>query len=116
SDTAMLASPALSGGSWAEPPLKAKSSAISGTDGSYTIQASMPPGLTMRSTLVALAESGNAVTAPARASAPITARDTLFVTRGPDPRVHPLRERVDCRVISAFTRVCRRAMPGNDEV
>ena len=41
--------------------------------------------------------------------------------RGLDPRIHLvrknfLRRRIDCRVISAFTRVFRRAMPGNDKV
>ena len=39
--------------------------------------------------------------------------------RGLDPRIHHLRKKrfpkmMDCRVISAFTRVFRRAMPGND--
>src|SRR5262249_55137502 len=43
------------------------------------------------------------------------------VTRGLDPRVHHslqilFAKRMDCRVISAFTRVFRRAMPGNDEM
>src|SRR5205814_4090735 len=42
------------------------------------------------------------------------------VMRGLDPRIHHLRKKrfpkmMDCRVISAFTRVFRRAMPGNDE-
>jgi|SRR5262245_60069681 len=35
--------------------------------------------------------------------------------RGLDPRIHLLVKRMDCRVKSAFTRVFRRAMPGNDE-
>jgi hypothetical protein len=39
--------------------------------------------------------------------------------RGLDPRIHLLGKKLlaglmDCRVISAFTRVFRRAMPGND--
>src|SRR5262245_9737126 len=43
------------------------------------------------------------------------------VMRGLDPRIHPLRKKalrrwMDCRVVSAFTRVFRRAMPGNDDV
>src|SRR5215475_6519029 len=43
------------------------------------------------------------------------------VMRGLDPRIHRLCEKalrrwMDCRVISAFTRVFRRAMPGNDEL
>jgi hypothetical protein len=42
------------------------------------------------------------------------------VTRGLDPRVHPLRKKLfakkmDARVNSAFTRVCRRAMPAHDD-
>ena len=31
-----------------------------------------------------------------------------------DPRIHRLAKMMDCRLISAFTRVFRRAMPGND--
>src|SRR5215471_12929523 len=34
--------------------------------------------------------------------------------RGLDPRIHLLAKMMGCRVISAFTRVFRRAMPGND--
>jgi hypothetical protein len=34
--------------------------------------------------------------------------------RGLDPRIHLFRKTVDRRVISAFTRVFRRAMPGDD--
>src|SRR5205814_4245697 len=49
----MLARPGLSIGSSLAPPANAKSSATSGTAGSRTSQASMPPGLTTRSMLVA---------------------------------------------------------------
>src|SRR5262245_63946312 len=47
--------------------------------------------------------------------------DNSPVMRGLDPRIHQLRKNAlrrwtDCRVISAFTRVFRRAMPGNDDL
>jgi hypothetical protein len=32
-------------------------------------------------------------------------RFVSFVTRGLDPRVHPFRKKMDCRVIRAFTPV-----------
>jgi hypothetical protein len=75
--------------------LKEKSIAINGTDGSYTIQAVMPPGLTIRSTLVAPAESGNAVSAAAIAMMRAMAR-IAALRRG-------------CRTADAAPLVCRGA-------
>jgi len=44
--------------------------------------------------------------------------DLSTVIAGLDPAIHPLHEKLfsmDARVISAFTRVFRRAMPGHDK-
>jgi hypothetical protein len=44
--------------------------------------------------------------------------DLSTVIAGLDPAIHPFNEMLflmDARVISAFTRVFRRAMPGHDE-
>jgi hypothetical protein len=38
----------------------------------------------------------------------------LSVTGGLDPQVHLLREKMDCRGESAFTRVFDALLPGND--
>ena len=51
----MLATPGLSAGSWSALPVKANSMAISGNVRSRTSQASMPPGLTTRSIVIARA-------------------------------------------------------------
>ena len=56
----MLATPGLSAGSWLAPPRNAKSIAITGTDGSCTSHASMPPGEITRSMLVACAGAASA--------------------------------------------------------
>src|SRR5260370_37770835 len=104
----MVATPGFSGGSGVAPPLKAKSKAIKGTEGSRTSQAVIPPGLTMRSILVAPAGSGNA-SAPTRTSAlkiervPIRLTHPSRLTRELDPRVHLLGIKRNCRV-----------KPGND--
>jgi hypothetical protein len=37
-----------------------------------------------------------------------------IVITGLDPAIHPLRKKMDARVISALTRVFRRALPGHD--
>jgi hypothetical protein len=37
-----------------------------------------------------------------------------IVIAGLDPAIRPLRKKMDARVISAFTRVFRRALPGHD--
>jgi hypothetical protein len=37
------------------------------------------------------------------------------VIAGLDPAIHPFSKKMDARVISAFTRVFRRALPGHDE-
>ena len=37
------------------------------------------------------------------------------VIAGLDPAIHPFRKKMDPRVIGAFTRVFRRALPGHDE-
>jgi hypothetical protein len=37
-----------------------------------------------------------------------------IVIAGLDPAIPPLRKKMDARVISAFTRVFRRALPGHD--
>jgi hypothetical protein len=73
SPVAMVATPGLSAGSWLAPPRNEKSKAISGTEGSCTSHASMPPGLTMRSIVVAWAARGMASGAISAAAIDMTA-------------------------------------------
>ena len=74
SEATRLAVPALPAESWTAPPVKAKSTAISGTAGSCTSQASMPPGLTTRSIVVARAGCADAANSKTRHRDRATAR------------------------------------------
>jgi hypothetical protein len=79
----MLATPGLPDGSWSALPRKANSTAIKGSVRSRTSQASMPPGLTTRSMVMARAAgAARNSTAPATSamSARVPAQATEAVT------------------------------------
>ena len=69
----MLATPGLPGGSWSALPRAANSRAINGNAESCTSHASMPPGLTTRSMVIACAP-GVASHNPIPATSAVTAR------------------------------------------